>query len=197
MAERQAVRPTGRPPRIDRTKIGLAGIALADERGLSAVTMRHVAARLESSPGSLYRHVNGRDDLVDLMVDMIIGQFPFQPVTGNWRTDLELFVSDLVQLHRTHRWLASAPVPKVVGPRTTRMLAFLLEALRAHPADQTRKLTAVAVMLNLVAGLAQWGDAAANATTPLAPDTKTAGFSDHDAAKVVVDAVGGVLNPDR
>ena len=197
MAEGPAARSTGRPPRLDRTKVGLAGIALADERGLAAATMRNVADRLDSSPAALYRHVSGHDDLVALMVDLIIGQFPGRRVTGNWRDDLERFVGDLLGLHRSHPWLASAPVPTDVGPQTTRMLEALLEILAAHPADRGRKLAAVAVMLNLVAGLSLWGPAAADVRTTLVGEGEAAGPGDLDAIRIVVDAVGGVLSPDR
>jgi len=197
MADGRIGRSTGRPPRLDRTTIGLSGITLADERGLAAVTMRRIAARLDSSPAALYRHVDGRDDLVELMVDLVIGQSPDREVTGNWRDDLERFVGDLLQLHRSHPWLASAPIPRVVGPQTTRMLETLLEILAAHPADRGRKLAAVAVMMNLVAGFSRWGPAVTEVSTSLTPVHEPPGLGDLEAVAVVVDAVGGVLSPDR
>jgi AcrR family transcriptional regulator len=49
-----------------------AAVALADEDGLAAVTIRGVAARLGLAPMTLYGHVAGADELVDLVVGATI-----------------------------------------------------------------------------------------------------------------------------
>ncbi|MEK8106005.1 helix-turn-helix domain-containing protein [Micromonospora sp. M12] len=48
-------------------------IALADAGGLTAVSMRAVAAALDTGAGSLYRYLSSRDDLLDLMTDRAVG----------------------------------------------------------------------------------------------------------------------------
>ena len=47
-------------------------MALADEDGLAAVTIRGVAARLDLAPMTLYGHVASADELVDLVVGATI-----------------------------------------------------------------------------------------------------------------------------
>jgi AcrR family transcriptional regulator len=49
-----------------------AAVALADESGLEAVTIRGVAARLGVAPMTMYGHVAGADELVDLVVGATI-----------------------------------------------------------------------------------------------------------------------------
>jgi AcrR family transcriptional regulator len=49
-----------------------AAVALADEDGLTAVTIRGVAARLGVAPMTLYGHVASADELVDLVVGATI-----------------------------------------------------------------------------------------------------------------------------
>jgi Bacterial regulatory proteins, tetR family len=55
----------GRTAQISRAAILSAGLAIADEHGLSAVTMQAVARRLRVTPMALYRHVANKDDLLD------------------------------------------------------------------------------------------------------------------------------------
>ena len=51
-----------------------AAIALADERGVEALTMRKLAKELGVEAMSLYNHVANKDDLLDGMVDIVFGE---------------------------------------------------------------------------------------------------------------------------
>ena len=57
----------GRPPRWTRDEVTRAAVAVADREGIEAVTMRRVGAELGTGAGSLYRYVQSRDELLDLM----------------------------------------------------------------------------------------------------------------------------------
>ena len=48
------------PARLDRAGIVAAAIAVADESGAAAVTMKAVATRLACTPMALYRHVRNK-----------------------------------------------------------------------------------------------------------------------------------------
>lgn len=61
-----------RRPLISREDILNATLALADERGLAAVSMRAVAARLGVTAMSLYHHVRDKDDLLDGLVERLL-----------------------------------------------------------------------------------------------------------------------------
>ncbi|GAA4483965.1 hypothetical protein GCM10023094_36290 [Rhodococcus olei] len=61
---------------MSRDRIAQAGIAIADDEGLEAVTMRRVAAALGVGTMSSYKHVADRDDLIVAMVDTITGRHP-------------------------------------------------------------------------------------------------------------------------
>ena len=56
---------------LNRAAIVRAAIAIADAKGLDAVSIRHVAAALDVRPMSLYTHVASKDDLLDLMVNEV------------------------------------------------------------------------------------------------------------------------------
>jgi AcrR family transcriptional regulator len=95
--------PTGqdRPP-IQRTRAVLtrdaivaAGVALVDAAGPDALTMRAVAGRLGSGVMSLYRHVEDRDVLLDLVLAAMADEIPATHLTGDWRTDAAALARDV------------------------------------------------------------------------------------------------------
>ncbi len=65
------------------------GLAIADERGLVALTMAAVAERLGVTPMALYRHVANKADLLDGIVELILTEFP--PPTSDLPWDERLF----------------------------------------------------------------------------------------------------------
>lgn len=61
----------GRPPQLTTEQIVTAAIALLDEEGLDAVTMRGIGARLGVAAMSLYRHVPNRDAILAAIVNRL------------------------------------------------------------------------------------------------------------------------------
>ena len=61
----------GRRPRLSRDDIALTALDILDSEGLSALTMRHLAARLGVRAASLYNHVSGYDEIIDLIQDLV------------------------------------------------------------------------------------------------------------------------------
>jgi AcrR family transcriptional regulator len=86
-----------RRPRASLTREAIveAAVAVLDERGLDELTMRAVAARLGSGAMSLYRHVSGREELLDLVVARLTEEVPIRASSGAWRTDLATLARDV------------------------------------------------------------------------------------------------------
>jgi AcrR family transcriptional regulator len=74
----------GRPAQIDRAAVLAASLQLADEQGLSAVTMQAVADRLGVTPMALYRHVTNKADLLDGVVESILHEVPLPDPEADW-----------------------------------------------------------------------------------------------------------------
>ena len=91
-------------PGLHRDRVVAEAIALADEKGLAAVSMRALAARLGVEAMSLYHHIAGKEVLLDAMVDVVFSEM-YRPVVGGpWRAELrERSVSGRAALTR-HRW---------------------------------------------------------------------------------------------
>lgn len=49
---------------------------IADAEGLAAVSMRTIADRLDCTPRALYRHVAGKDEVLELVADAALGELP-------------------------------------------------------------------------------------------------------------------------
>ncbi len=75
-------------PNLSRDAIVAAAVAVLDERGLDGLTMRAVADRLGAGAMSLYRHVAGREELLDLVAARLAADIPATPITGAWEADL-------------------------------------------------------------------------------------------------------------
>jgi AcrR family transcriptional regulator len=92
-----------------REEILDAAIALADERGLDAVTMRAVAQRVGVTPMALYPHVANKSALLDGMVGRLLIEF-VPPKTGakrDWRDRLEALAHTGRKLTAQHPWAAT------------------------------------------------------------------------------------------
>jgi AcrR family transcriptional regulator len=63
----------GPAPSLSRDEITAAAVAMADTRGIEAVSMRTLAVQLGVGAASLYRYVDRKDELIDLMVDAVMG----------------------------------------------------------------------------------------------------------------------------
>ena len=76
---RSRPRPADRPARGRRRAshsleaVLTAAVALLDEAGASALTLRALATRLGTGVGSIYWYVSGKDELIDRAVDHVLG----------------------------------------------------------------------------------------------------------------------------
>ncbi|WP_375488450.1 TetR/AcrR family transcriptional regulator [uncultured Mycobacterium sp.] len=68
-------RPKVRAQRLDEQSIVEAALQIARHR-MADLTMRSLSERLQVSVGALYKHVAGREALVELVVEKILSQAP-------------------------------------------------------------------------------------------------------------------------
>ncbi|MFI6602799.1 TetR/AcrR family transcriptional regulator C-terminal domain-containing protein [Nonomuraea sp. NPDC050536] len=130
----------GRRPRRDagevtRDRIVGAAIEIADAEGLEALGMRGLAAKLGIATMTLYRHVPGKEDLVLLMVDAVMEEFPLpDPAPEGWRARLEASARVQWAGYRAHPWMAgitslTRPLP---SPSLLKHTEWALAALDGH-----------------------------------------------------------------
>jgi AcrR family transcriptional regulator len=145
----------GRPARYSRAGITAAALAIADQEGLDAVSMRRVAAELGTGAASLYRYVETRDELLDLMTDATGAEYELSPPTGDWLTDLIAVGEQARLVLRRHRWLAGLSITRpVIGPHGIALMEHVLDVLRPHPAGAAAKMEAFAMLNGVTAAFA-------------------------------------------
>ncbi|NWF25593.1 TetR/AcrR family transcriptional regulator [Streptomyces sp. PKU-EA00015] len=62
-----------------------SAVALADEAGTGALTMRRLAGRLGVEAMSLYHHFRNKEAILDGMVDLVFGEIELPPKDLHWR----------------------------------------------------------------------------------------------------------------
>ncbi|HLZ25815.1 MAG TPA: TetR/AcrR family transcriptional regulator C-terminal domain-containing protein [Chloroflexota bacterium] len=116
---------------LDADRIAAAALRLADAEGLAAVSMRRLATELGAGTMSLYRHVSGRDDVVELIVDAAYGDEPPPAPTGDWRADLRALAGRTRRIMLAHPWLAfEASARPRFGPNALRQAEAALAVAR-------------------------------------------------------------------
>ena len=147
--ERAAV---GRPAQRSRAEITVVALDIADREGLDAVSMRRVAAELGTGAASLYRYVETREELLDLMIDATGTEYDLAPPTGDWLADLLAVGEQCRAILRRHSWLPAMCISRpVLGPSGVAMLEHVLAVLEHHPASVQAKMEAFAMLNGLTA----------------------------------------------
>lgn len=108
--------------RLTRETVVAAAVALADREGLEAVSVRRLATELSARPMSLYSFFERKDDLVDLMIDHVLGEMlvPEMPA-GDWRDALRAILHRQIEVGRRHVWVMGVFGSRApIGPNAAR-----------------------------------------------------------------------------
>jgi AcrR family transcriptional regulator len=106
--------PTERRTPLTRERILDAGVALADRSGLDNLSMRKLGQELGVDAMAIYRHVKSKDDLLDGVAEVVIGEIERPPAGGNWIQDLRGIVMAARSVMLRHPW-----APRVLEERGT------------------------------------------------------------------------------
>jgi AcrR family transcriptional regulator len=88
-----------------------AGVSLADEKGLDAVSMSRVAGALGAATMALYRYVRTKEELLLLMVDAALGEPPAARRSNEtWRSALERWALSQLGALRRRPWIVRVPI---------------------------------------------------------------------------------------
>jgi AcrR family transcriptional regulator len=118
-------------PALSRDAIIAAALAIADRQGLDAVTMRRVAASLDTSASALYVYVRSREDLADAMFDHVLAPAAEAVIPeGTWRERLGWLLARSVRAASGHGGLAQVAFARIPdGPNARKVTARVRELL--------------------------------------------------------------------
>lgn len=134
-----------RPP-LSHERIVEAGVALADDIGVDALSMRKLAKHLGFEVMSLYNHVDGKADLLEAMVDHVVGLATSSLKSAtldssgrgdhraddrgdDWRSHIRLLARTTYDATRRHPWSADLWTKVIPGPNRLWMMEQILDDL--------------------------------------------------------------------
>jgi AcrR family transcriptional regulator len=120
-------------PRIplSRERVLRAAITLADRDGIEALTMRRLGQELGVEAMSLYKHVANKNDILDGIVDLVLGDIDVPPAGTGWRTAMRHRSISAHEVLLAHPWAAPCIMSHFnIGPGMTRYLDATLGRLR-------------------------------------------------------------------
>lgn len=141
---------------LSRDRAVEVAIALAEEKGVAAVSIRQVAKRLGVTPMALYWHFKNKDDLLDAMVGWLYGQMDFSlDESATWLEQLRSIVDAEVAVLRTYPQTAMLILSRgSTSPNALTEVETTLGVLRRggfSPGDASRVLTYLETIISLVA----------------------------------------------
>ena len=151
MARDNGTRPRGS---LTREEIIQEALALLDEHGSGALSMRRLADRLGVAPNALYTHVRGKADLIDGLVDQVYAGLDLEPdPAGDWTQQL----ATLSQQVRDHLLAHPAVVPYALqqpglGPNSLRLGEAIYGVLRPAGFSHQATVGIVYALLTYILG---------------------------------------------
>jgi AcrR family transcriptional regulator len=114
-------------PPLSEDGVADAALAILKSDGLEAVTMRRVAAALDTGAASLYVYVSGREGLLQAMLDRVIATIELEaPDPSRWRAQLHSLLQRMHQALVAHPGIAAMTL---ADPPTTEAVLLLTENL--------------------------------------------------------------------
>ncbi|MFD3717572.1 TetR/AcrR family transcriptional regulator C-terminal domain-containing protein [Streptomyces sp. NPDC058674] len=113
----------GRRTPLNRERVLRAAVALADDIGIEALSMRRLAQELGVVPMALYKHVANKEQLLDGMVDTVVAHIDLPASGSGWKDVVRRRVLSARRELLRHRW-AWQVIESRTGP-TPAVLEYL------------------------------------------------------------------------
>jgi len=115
---------------LSRTRVLQAAVALADEAGLEAFSMRGLAQQLGVVPMALYKHVANKDELLDGMVDVVFSEIELPSGDLDWRSAMRCRAVSTRDALKRHSWAIGMMESRHPGPANLRNHNAVMGCLR-------------------------------------------------------------------
>jgi AcrR family transcriptional regulator len=145
---------------LTRDEIVDCAIRLLDREGPDAFSMRRLGQELDAGATSLYWHVRSKDELVDLVLDRVIGEVLDDyraglPGAADWRARLAEVARSLRRVLLRHRHIAPLLGERpTIGPRALDAAEAVLGILLDAGFDPRTTALASGALINYASGFA-------------------------------------------
>ncbi|WP_436849639.1 TetR/AcrR family transcriptional regulator [Streptomyces avermitilis] len=146
----------GPKPGLDVDTIVAAGVAVADEQGMAALSMRAVGTRLGRTAMALYTYVPSKSELVDLMHDRVLAELPTEyDTSAGWRPAITAWADDAWAFYLRHPWVLQVSQARpVLGPNDYARLETVVRILGGNGLEPLHVRRVIAVLFQFVRGMA-------------------------------------------
>ncbi len=129
-----AGKPVPRRRALTKDAVIDAALAIVDQNGLDALTMRSLAQSLGTGAASLYAQVGSKDDLLQMLIERVIGEVQFggAPDPERWREQLKALAYSLREMWSHHGDLARASFGRIpFGESALLVSEWMIGVMRA------------------------------------------------------------------
>lgn len=100
----KAKRPNKRRVSLTKDRVLNAAVKLADKHGIDSLSMRKLAQELRVEAMSLYNHVANKDEILDGIVDIIVGEIELPSDADDWRAGMRRRAISAREVFGRHPW---------------------------------------------------------------------------------------------
>ncbi len=115
---------------LSSARVLQAAVALADDAGLEAFSMRGLAQALGVVPMALYKHVANREELLDGMVDIVFSEIELPAEDLDWRSAMRRRAISTHEALQRHGWAIGMMESRHPGPANLRNHNAVMGCLR-------------------------------------------------------------------
>ncbi len=114
--------PSGQPS-LSRDQIVRAAMEILDAEGLAGLSMRRLGTKLGSGATSLYWHVAHKEELLELVVDEVLGEvYVPEPGDTSWRVGASVWANGMRAALLRHPWVIGLlGLHPTLGPNAMRL----------------------------------------------------------------------------
>ncbi|MEU2898207.1 TetR/AcrR family transcriptional regulator [Streptomyces sp. NPDC007056] len=133
-----------------------AGVAVADEQGMAALSMRAVGTRLGRTAMALYTYVPSKSELVDLMHDRVLAELPTEyDTSAGWRPAITTWADDAWAFYLRHPWVLQVSQARpVLGPNEYARLETVVRILGGIGLKPLHARRVIGALFQFVRGMA-------------------------------------------
>lgn len=166
---------TSRQPRDadndPRTEIVETALRIADDEGLTALSLRRVAAELGVGKTTIVWHVGSKEQLLDLVLDRILAEVPLPPPSAQPKDALQQLALGLRMTLLSHRKIAPLVGDRPgIGPNSLALIEQTLAWLTSAGLDIDQAVHSYVALLAYVNGFAVWESRNIDTAIAIGPD---------------------------
>lgn len=116
---------------LTKDRVLETALKLADESGIESLSMRKLAQQLRVEAMSLYNHVANKDEILDGIVDIIVGEIELPTGADDWRIGMRRRAISAREVLTGHPWaIGVMESRRNPGPTSLRYYESVIKCLR-------------------------------------------------------------------